>query len=203
MDSDKKQLQAYGKTLAGKKVKIFKSDPSTNLITSGYDLAEYTQPVYVYDDRVYPDYLKRGNAVENIIPIAKKFCVGAGVDVGGTPDWHFPGAEIANPAFNIFDAFNLPKNNYDFIFSSHCLEHIDDYANALQYWRDCLRPGGQLFLYLPHPDMAYWRPENLSKHLHSFIPQKIAYVLKMLGFTQIFYSNRDLYWSFAVTGVKP
>lgn len=195
--------QQQGQTSAGKKIIVRKIDPSTNLAEANRDFRQYTQPVYIYDGRIYPDYLRNGNAVQHIIPAAKHYCKGRGLDIGGTPDWHFPGAEIVNPAFGEFDAAKLPGKDYDYIFSSHTLEHIENYADALKLWRDALRPGGQLFLYLPHPDMVYWRPENCKKHVHSFTPQKVAYVLDKLGFVQIFYSNRDFYWSFAVTGVKP
>ena len=41
----------------------------------------------------------------------------------------------------------------DFIFSSHLLEHIDDYAAALKEWWRVIKPGGHLVLYLPHRDL--------------------------------------------------
>ena len=164
-----------------------------------------TQETFEYDGAMYPDYIKRGDAVRHIVPFAQNFCKGQGLDIGGLREWSFPGAIIVNPVerFTNFDAFNLPDILPDYIFSSHCLEHIRDYAEALNVWRDALRPGGQLFLYLPHPDMEYWRPENCKKHLQEFTPAPMVQVLADLGFEDIFHSQRDLYWSFAVTGVKP
>lgn len=41
----------------------------------------------------------------------------------------------------------------DFIFSSHLLEHIEDYAAALKEWWRVIKPGGYLVLYLPHKDL--------------------------------------------------
>lgn len=160
------------------------------------------QETYVYKGKVYPDYLKRGNAASHIIPVAQHFCKGDGLDIGGTPYWSLPGSTIINPEFGQYDAYTFPQDSYDYIFSSHCLEHLEDYVSALVYWRDNLRKKGQLFLYLPHPSMEYWLPQNCKKHLHKFDIPDIIKLLKDLGFTDIFNSERDLYWSFAVTGVK-
>lgn len=162
-----------------------------------------TQQTFEYKGNIYPDYIRRGDAVRHIIPSAQNFCRGQGLDIGGLPEWSFPGAIIVNQkALSKYDAFNLPNLAADYIFSSHCLEHLRDYARALSIWRNALRVGGQLFLYLPHPDMEYWRPENCKKHLHQFRPNQIVKILSDLGFKDIFHSERDLYWSFAVTGVK-
>ena len=57
-----------------------------------------------------------------------------------------------------------------------------------------------MLLYLPHPDMEYWRPQNCRKHLHSWAPQEMATILNDLGFTDVMHSERDLAWSFAVVG---
>jgi len=156
--------------------------------------------VYEYKGETYPEYLKKGNAIENILPIAKKFCRGKGLDIGGTPEWNFPGAEIVNPEFFGNSASHFSDFELDFIFSSHCLEHLPDYIEALLIWKESLKINGQLFLYLPHPDMKYWRPENCRKHRHQFTPEQMKEVLLELGFFNIFYSERDLYWSFAITG---
>lgn len=165
---------------------------------------EKTQPTFEYKGVDYPEYIRQGNAVENIVPFAQKFCQGRGLDIGGTPDWHFPGSAIINPLFGEHTATNLPDAHikWDYIFSSHCLEHLGNYVEALELWRDALRTNGQLFLYLPHPDMRYWKPQHCRKHLHSFWPSQIVELLQDLNFIDVFHSERDLYYSFAVTGVK-
>jgi len=159
---------------------------------------------FVYKDKQYPDYIRRGNAVEHIIPTAQKFCKGVGLDVGGTIEWHFPDALIVNKIYSAYDALNLPTTEvgYDYIFSSHCLEHVDNYIEVLEYWLSKIRPQGQLFLYLPHPEMDYWRPENCRKHLHLFHPKDMVKVFETLGLEDVFHSERDLYYSFAITGRK-
>lgn len=49
------------------------------------------------------------------------------------------------------DACDLPfkDGSQDFVFSSHCLEHIQDYRSALREWWRVLKVGGYLVLYLP------------------------------------------------------
>lgn len=158
---------------------------------------------FEYQRTLYPTYIKHGHAADHIIPIAKHFCKGKGLDIGGTMDCHFPGAKIINKEFpNEFHALNLPAKKYDYIFSSHTLEHIPVFIEALLYWRNHLKLGGVLFLYLPHPDMLYWRPENCKKHLHSFTPWTISTALKGLSFSNIITSERDLFWSFAVIAIN-
>ncbi|MCK0507907.1 methyltransferase domain-containing protein [Aromatoleum anaerobium] len=41
----------------------------------------------------------------------------------------------------------------DFVFSSHLLEHIEDYRAALAEWWQVIKVGGHLVLYLPHRDL--------------------------------------------------
>lgn len=133
-----------------------------------------------------------------IAPTAEYFCKGHGVDVGCS-EWPLAGA-IPIDLKSGGDAYALPGRNYDFVFSSHCLEHLPNYVKALRYWKECLKPGGVLFLYLPHPKMTYWHPANCDKHLHSFTPDEIHGLLQALGFKGVMSSGQDMYWSFCVIG---
>lgn len=152
--------------------------------------------LFTYRGEIYPDYLRRGNAMQFIQPTASKFCQGRGLDVG-CGRWPLPGADPVDLARG-GDALDLPAGEWDYIFSSHCLEHIPDAVAALEHWKDRLKPGGTLFLYLPHPDMTYWRPENCRKHRHLFWPADVAAMLRTLGFARVIHGDRDLAWSFAV-----
>ena len=80
---------------------------------------------------------------------------------------------------------------------------MPDYIAAIEHWKTRIRPGGVLFLYLPHPDMRYWRPESCRKHRHLFYPADMAETLEALGFVNVLHSERDLMWSFAVVGFVP
>lgn len=159
--------------------------------------------LYEYKGIVYPAYLKKGNAAKYVMPFAKEFCQGKGLDIGGTDECHFPGAGLINSdRFDGCDAYHLPDGLFDYIFSSHTLEHLSKPVEALEGWIERLKSGGVLFLYLPHPDMLYWHPSVCLKHIHTFTPVHIFSILKALGILEVLISERDLYWSFAVVGFK-
>lgn len=94
----------------------------------------------------------------------------------------------------------LPTGPFNYIFSSHCLEHLTNPVAALEHWKSRLTVGGVLFLYLPHPDMTYWLPQHNRKHLHSWRPADMARIVKDLGFKNVVHSERDLAWGFCVVG---
>lgn len=154
--------------------------------------------IFEYRGNLYPEYLKRGNAARFIAPTAAQFCVGRGLDVGAGA-WPLDGAvpvELKDGG----DAMDVPQGPWDYVFSSHCLEHLVNPVAAIEHWKTRLRPGGVLFLYLPHPDMEYWRPQNCRKHLHLFRPSDVAKMLEDIGFRDVIHGERDLAWSFSVVG---
>jgi SAM-dependent methyltransferase len=159
--------------------------------------------LFEYRGDLYPDYIRRGNAMQFILPTAQQFCKGRGVDVG-CGAWPLPGATPVDVKLG-GEAMSLsPEHrNLDFVFSSHCLEHLADPVAAIEHWKSRIRPGGALFLYLPHPDMVYWRPQHCRKHRHSWMPAQMAEILTDLGFVDVIHGERDLAWSFAVVGFNP
>lgn len=159
------------------------------------------ETTFEYRGALYPEYLRHGNACRFIAPIAKEFCRGVGLDVG-CGKWPLPGARPIDLKRGD-DAMALPEGTWDYVFSSHCLEHLPNPVEAIEHWKTRIVPGGVLFLYLPHPDMRYWRPENCRKHLHLFHPADVAAMLRELGFSNVLHSERDLAWSFACVGWNP
>lgn len=156
---------------------------------------------FEYRGTLYPEYLKHGNAKRFIEPIATEFCRGFGFDVG-CGKWPLRGAWGIDQAQGD-DAMALPEGPRDYVFSSHCLEHLLNPVAAIEHWKTRIRPGGVLFLYLPHPDQRYWQPANCRKHLHTFHPADVALMLQDLGFVNVMHSERDLAWSFACVGWTP
>lgn len=71
----------------------------------------------------------------------------------------------------------------DFVYSSHLLEHIEDYRAALKEWWRVIKPGGHLVLYLPHKDFY----PNIGQHganpdhKHDFAPQDIVTSMRQVG----------------------
>lgn len=154
--------------------------------------------IYEYEGTLYPAYLKTGNACRFIAPVAAEFCKGRGLDIGAG-QWPLAGAtsvEIKDGG----SAMDLPVGEFDYVFSSHCLEHLADPIGALEHWKTRLVNGGVLFLYLPHPDMKYWQPTRNRKHLHAWTPEAMAQILRDLGFSDVLCSQRDMAWGFSVVG---
>ena len=156
-----------------------------------------------FKDSIYPFFQSEGNASQFAIPYAKHVCKGKGVDVGcNRPEWKFPGAIAIDPEMNKYLANDFPYKNLDYIFSSLCLEHLQDWVSILDYWFEKLNQGGVLFLYLPDYSQVYWRPWNNRKHLNIFTPAIIKDYLEDKNYTNIFISNSDLNNAFMAMGEK-
>lgn len=152
----------------------------------------------------YPKFQEEGNASQFVIPFAKHVCKGEGYDIGCMKkEWAFPGATPIDLSFDDeYDALNLPKQGVDYIFSSHCLEHIDNWVDTMDYWYDTLNEGGTLFLYLPDYSQKYWRPWNNRKHRNMFSPQIMKDYMEDKGYKNIFVSGVDLNNAFMIMGEK-
>lgn len=159
--------------------------------------------IITFKEKNYPKFQSEGNAAQFAIPYAKHFCKGEGVDVGCMkPEWAFPGAYLVDPILNSYDALNFPYENLDYIFSSHCLEHLYDWVNVLDYWSSKIKKGGVLFLYLPDYSQEYWKPWNNRKHKNIFTPNILSDYMKENGYKNIFQSGIDLNNAFMVVGEK-
>ena len=152
----------------------------------------------------YPKFQSLGNASQFAIPFALHVCKGIGYDIGCMKkEWSFPNSHAIDISFGDgFHATNLPHNNVDYIFSSHCLEHIPDWVSVMDYWYEVLKIGGVLFLYLPDYSQKYWRPWNNRKHINIFSPEIIKDYMEDKGYHNIFYSSTDLNNSFMIFGEK-
>ena len=115
---------------------------------------------WIYKEKFYPDYLTVGGASHAIFQVAFKYCQGIGVDVGAGL-WPLPRAipvDIERGRGVDKAVSDFADNALDYVFSSHCLEHIGNWREVLTEWVKKIRPGGILFLYLPHPECAIWHP---------------------------------------------
>jgi SAM-dependent methyltransferase len=177
-----------------------------------------------FKGKTYPKFQSEGNAARFVIPFAKEVCKGYGFDVGcNRHEWSLPGSIPVDPAMNDkYDAYNLPtewhfyndwfgaKKDYvhvtefDYVFSSHCLEHLPDWVEALDYWHTRLKSGGVVFLYLPDHSQVYWRPYHNRKHIHSFTPQIVGsyFTDQPDKWTNVFISGVDLNNSFTIIAEK-
>jgi len=130
-----------------------------------------------FKEKIYPLFQTQGNAARFAIPFAEEIIGNKsnGFDIScNRPEWSFPGATMIDLEIDDeYDAYNLPDTLVDYIFSSHCLEHLPHWVNALDYWTSKLSPGGILFLYLPDYSQEYWRPWNCRKHINVLTPKMI------------------------------
>lgn len=157
-----------------------------------------------YQGSVYPKFQSAGFASEFAFPFAKKVCNGIGFDIGcNRKEWSFPGSVPIDPLIDPdHSALNLPLKEVDYIFSSHCLEHISNWVDVLDYWYQTLQTGGVLFLYLPDFSQKYWRPWHNRKHVNAFTPEIIKSYMEDKGYKNIFCSGVDLNNSFMIMGEK-
>jgi len=157
-----------------------------------------------FNGRRYPKFQAVAPASQFAMPYAKLVCKGKGYDIGPAKKaWGLSGATLIDIEFpDEWHALNLPEKNVDYIFSSHCLEHVDDWVATMEYWHECLRKGGVLFLYLPHYSQEYWRPWNNRKHRHVLSPEIIEDYMRSRGYENIFVSGVDLNNSFMAMAEK-
>lgn len=159
-------------------------------------------PVIEHEGHRYPAFQAQGNAAQFIMPVARQVLKGHGYDIGfSRPEWKLEGAvgiDLTDKQ-NPFHADLLPDGHVDYIFSSHCLEHVPNYADTLDYWMDHLKPLGVMLLYLPDFSQTYWRPWNNRKHVHAFTPDLLsAYFKHRDDVKECFVSGVDLNNSFSV-----
>jgi len=71
----------------------------------------------------------------------------------------------------------------DVVFSSHLLEHCEDYQRVLTEWWRVLKPGGRLILYLPHADYYpnIGMPGANPDHKHDFRNEDITAAMRIVA----------------------
>jgi SAM-dependent methyltransferase len=94
----------------------------------------------------------------------ERYCNGRGLDVGYGGDllttdcrgWDFEhgNAQYLKP---------IGDSEFDFVYSSHTLEHMTEPETALRNWWRVLKSGGYLILYLPHREL-YEKKRTLPSH---------------------------------------
>jgi SAM-dependent methyltransferase len=157
-----------------------------------------------FKGQYYPAFQATGNAARFCRAFASEVCKGEGLDIGyGKEEWKFPGATGVDLVDNNgFDAYNLPAGEFDYIHSSHLLEHLPDWVGALNHWKTRLKSGGILFMYLTHFSQVYWRPWNNRKHMSVLDPAVIDEYLQDNGYTNVMVAGIDLNNSFYVMAEK-
>lgn len=161
---------------------------------------------YEYAGELYPEYLNLGSAMTYILDTAQQYCQGAGLDIGASK-WPYPGAIPIQDeeGLNAYTLDRFADEQFDYVFSSHCLEHLEDWQYALGLWLQKIKVSGILFLYLPHHSMKMWHPGAALGGHHVWIPryQVINKFLEANGCVIVDYNPaKDHYWSFHLVARK-
>lgn len=114
-----------------------------------------------------------------------RWLVGDGLDIGGGNDsiGVYKSLFPAIKTVTIFDIeqgdaqylARVPDNEFDFVYSAHCLEHVMDPYIALPNWLRVVKPNGYLVLTLPDEDLyeqGVWPSTFNHDHKHTFTPFK-------------------------------
>lgn len=104
----------------------------------------------------------------------QKYCQGEGLDIGygadlivsGCSGWDLRNGDAQYLA-------SIPDESFDFVYSSHCLEHMHNVRVALKNWFRVVRRGGYLIIAIPHRDLYEKRRRLPSEwngdHKHMFL----------------------------------
>ena len=93
----------------------------------------------------------------------RKYFVGHGIDNGGKPDPLSLYAELF-PLMETIRTWDIEEgdaqilqglqdNEFDFVHSSHCLEHLNEPSEGLRNWFRVLKPGGHMVFTVPDEDL--------------------------------------------------
>ena len=116
------------------------------------------------------------------IRFATRYFVGQGIDIGSGNDPLNAYRELFPLTTQMIQPWdvqhgdaqlmhNVPDASFDFVHSSHCLEHMVDPDIALYNWVRILRPGGHLICVVPDEDLyerGMWPSVSNPDHKHTF-----------------------------------
>lgn len=118
-------------------------------------------------------------------PASVRYFVGKGIDVGAGSDplakymAQFPRVtQIKSWDKADGDAATLPgvePESFDFLYSSHCLEHLPNPEAVLAWWLRAVKPGGHLIIMVPDEDLyerGDWPSKRNPEHKNSYTVYK-------------------------------
>lgn len=124
----------------------------------------------------------RGKGLELGCGTGKLFQHFIGIDSGKDARL-FQAPVVADILCDASDLSSFADGSMDFAFSSHVLEHIQEYEAALKEWWRVIKPDGYLVLYLPHADFYphVGEPGANPDHVHDFLPDDIIEAMQANG----------------------
>lgn len=111
----------------------------------------------------------------------RRYFKGVGIDIGGAPDplvlyQEFFPLVTSIKTWDLQDGDaqfmeGVEDDSYDFVFSSHCIEHLNDPLVGLRNWLRVTKPNGYVVIALPDEDLYEQRvfPSSFNgDHKHTF-----------------------------------
>jgi SAM-dependent methyltransferase len=109
-------------------------------------------------------------------PLEWSVLKGSGIDIGCGPDPVTP--EVRKFDMADGDANEITKyvhETFDFVYASHCLEHMHKPKDALLEWWKLVKPGGHIFFLVPEEDLyerGVFPSKNNADHKATFTISK-------------------------------
>lgn len=139
--------------------------------------------------------LSKGREASKIRNRIKEWTFGKGLDVGCGNDKISPDAigvdTLPLPWVNFLldarDLYIFKSGEFDYLFSAHVLEDLEDPTDTLREWWRVLKPQGFLILYLPHKNFYpnIGTEGSNPAHKHDFVPQDIINILEKICYYRI------------------
>jgi SAM-dependent methyltransferase len=87
-------------------------------------------------------------------PLENQVIQGKGIDIGCGPDPVTPDARRFDQEHGDANVISqVVKEQFDFVYSSHCLEHMHNPRTTILDWWKLVKPGGYLFIAVPDEDL--------------------------------------------------
>jgi SAM-dependent methyltransferase len=105
-------------------------------------------------------------------PLEHGVLQGEGIDIGCGPDPVLPNVmpfDLAHGDAN--EILRFVHRKFDFVYASHCLEHMLDPRKAIGQWWELVKPGGALFVIVPDEDLyeqGFWPSRFNRDHKWTF-----------------------------------
>jgi SAM-dependent methyltransferase len=87
---------------------------------------------------------------------------------------------------------DFPPASFDIITASDVLEHLPDAPRAVAAWRQLLRPGGTMMVFVPAFMFLWSGHDEVNHHFHRYRAGELAALLRAAGFE----IQREGYWNF-------
>lgn len=119
-----------------------------------------------------------------------KYMSGIGLDIGGTGYVSdvkpiLPSAIIVDLDYPGYDGYRLPfaDQSQDYVYSSHCLEHIYNDERTIKEWFRVLKVGGHMIIVVPHQwlyEKKQYKPSRFNEdHKRFYTAGSLVYSVEM------------------------